>query len=94
MVDSPSSNYYKNSLVFKTFMLGKIILFGSIVLSISCGSSLKVDYDYDTEKDFTQFKTYDFINHPSHAHAREYVVKNKSTYLYNRVPTILSVFSF
>jgi hypothetical protein len=48
---------------------------------VSCASSVKVDYHFNTEEDFEQFKTYDYLTFPENSQMNEYVLKRTKVYL-------------
>lgn len=52
-----------------------------IISFISCGPTMKAGYDYDTEKDFTRFKTYDYLTFPDNSQMNEFVLKRTKAYL-------------
>lgn len=42
---------------------------------VGCGPSIRTGYDYDVEKDFSVFKTYDFLTQPENTQMSELVLK-------------------
>ncbi len=58
----------------KYMICGSCLLITLFIL-ISCGPSIKVGYDYDTEKKFTEFKTFDFLTNPDNSQMNELALK-------------------
>jgi hypothetical protein len=53
-----------------------IITFQIIYMVMSgCGPSIKIGYDYDTEKDFASYETYDYLTTPDNTQMKELVLK-------------------
>lgn len=51
------------------------------VLTISCASSIKTDYHYDSKENFERFKTFDYITFPENSQINEYVLRRTKVYL-------------
>lgn len=47
--------------------LGSVLILVMLFFLIGCGPSIKVGYDYDTEKSFPEFKTFDFLTNPDNS---------------------------
>jgi len=57
------------NILFSFFILVTMLFF------IGCGPSIKVGYDYDTDKNFTSFRTFDFLTHPDNSQMNELALK-------------------
>jgi len=51
-----------------------IIIIFSLAL-MQCAPSIKAGYDYDTEVEFSRYKTYDYLTHPENTQMSELVLK-------------------
>jgi hypothetical protein len=56
----------RGNLVFILLLIG--------ILLFSCGSSIKVGYDFNTKENFAGYKTFNFMEHPQNLQMREYVL--------------------
>lgn len=51
----------------------EIILLLIVILLFSCGSSIKVSYDFYTKENFAAYKTFSFMEHIRNLQMRGYV---------------------
>ena len=56
------------------FSIFIVLSFFSIILN-SCGPTFKVGFDYDTEENFANYKSYDFLKDPTGDREKPFVVK-------------------
>jgi hypothetical protein len=61
--------------------IGVLLCLVWIIFSLSCGSSIKAGYDYNTDVDFSRFKTYNYITFPDNSLMNEFVLKRTKYYL-------------
>jgi hypothetical protein len=59
ILDHKESAVMKNILSTSFFLITLLFLAG-------CGPTIKVGYDYETDKDFASFKTFDFLTNPDY----------------------------
>lgn len=52
-----------------------IFLSLSLIIIYSCGPSFKVGFDYDTEENFTVYRSYDFLKNPAGERERAFIIK-------------------
>jgi len=72
--DNVSVSTQKEYTEMKNLLYGVVFLAANLFL-IGCGPSIKVGYDYDTEKNFSEYKTYDFLTNPDNTQMKELTLK-------------------